>query len=96
MTIKAQPSPRPSNRALELAGTVRCSQPGMPRKTVGKFNLLIKSNSEVFRKYFGVDLFPGSLNVDVPEPETLQSDLDQGKYQPAFAIPRSELRGMSD
>ena len=66
----------------------------MPKKTVGKFRDLINENRDVFRKHFGVDLFPGSLNVDVPEPRTLQDDLGLGKYRPALVIPRSELKGM--
>jgi CTP-dependent riboflavin kinase len=51
-------------------------------------------NAAVFRRYFGVDLFPGSLNVDVPEPVSLQRDLDAGSPPPAFVIPKTELINM--
>jgi CTP-dependent riboflavin kinase len=75
---------------LILSGTVRLSTASV-RRTAGRFNELITDNQEVFRRYFGVSLFPGSLNVDVPEPASLQRDLDAGKPPPAFVIPRSQL-----
>lgn len=77
-----------------LEGVVLRSEPGKPKKTVGKFSGFITKNADVFRKHFGVDLFPGSLNVYVPDPQSLQNDLDQRVCRPAFIIPRSELRCM--
>jgi CTP-dependent riboflavin kinase len=78
---------------LRLVGTLRLSTPDAKR-TVGRFNELITDNSAVFRRYFGVDLFPGSLNVDVPTPASLQRDLDGGRPPPAFIIPKGELINM--
>jgi CTP-dependent riboflavin kinase len=62
--------------------------------TVGKFKILINDNKEVFRKYFGVYLFPGSLNIKINEPENLQQELDRGNPPPTFTIPKTELVGM--
>lgn len=76
-----------------LNGTLRLSDPGVKR-TNGNFNKLIRENAAVFRRYFGVDLFHGSLNVDVLQPPSLQADLDGGRPSPAFVIPRTELVGM--
>lgn len=78
---------------LSLAGTLRLSTPDVNR-TVGRFNQLITENGLVFKRYFGVDLFPGSLNIDVPAPDSLQSDLDTGRPPPAFVIPKGELINM--
>ncbi len=66
------------------------------RNTVGKFNLLINNNKEVFRRYFQVYLFPGSLNVKIETPADLQQNLDKGVFPPQFVIPRNELVGMPD
>jgi CTP-dependent riboflavin kinase len=68
---------------LTLIGSLRVSTEGS-RRTVGRFNVLINDNANVFRRHFGDNLFPGSLNVDVPEPTSLQRDLDAGKPVPAF------------
>ena len=78
---------------LVLSGTLRLSTRGAKR-TVGRFNKLITDNAAVFRHYFGVDLFPGSLNVDVREPASLQYELDAGNPPPAFVIPKTELINM--
>jgi CTP-dependent riboflavin kinase len=78
---------------LVLSGTLRLSEPGAKR-TVGRFNTLVTDNAAVFRSYFGVDLFPGSLNVDVSAPVSLQRDLDAGNPPPAFVIPKTELINM--
>jgi CTP-dependent riboflavin kinase len=78
---------------LILLGSLRLSTEGA-RRTAGRFNELINDNADVFRRYFGVNLFPGSLNVDVPQPATLQRDLDAGKPLPAFVIPKTELINM--
>lgn len=75
---------------MELKGKLDFS------KTVGKFKILINENKEVFRQYFGVDLFPGSVNVRIDEPTSLQVDLDKGLYTPDFVIPRDGLVGMPD
>lgn len=78
---------------MKLQGTLRLSDHTVKR-TVGKFSNLINDNVGVFRRYFGVDLFPGSLNVDVPSPPTLQHDLDNGSPAPSIIIPKSELVNM--
>jgi len=82
-----------SKPVCSLTGTLRLSTRDS-RRTVGRFNELIADNCAVFRRYFGVDLFPGSLNVDVPKPASLQQALDAGRPQPAFVIPRGELINM--
>ena len=58
------------------------------------FSRLINENAEVFRRYFGAALFAGSLNIDVPDPPTLQAQLDRGMPTPSFVIPKSELVNM--
>lgn len=78
---------------LSLAGTLQLSTADK-RHTVGRFNKLITDNSTVFRRYFGVDLFPGSLNIKIPVPISLQKDLDLGRPPPAFVIPKNELINM--
>ena len=81
---------------LILSGTLRLSEPGKRRKTAQMFSKLINENTDVFRRYFGAGLFPGSLNIDVPEPPDLQKQLDNGEPKPSFVIPRNELVGMPD
>jgi CTP-dependent riboflavin kinase len=76
-----------------IGGKVVLSEPGKPRRTAGQFSTLILENQDVFREYFGVDLYPGSLNVDVGF-VGLHEELDRGQPKPSFAIPRSELIGM--
>jgi hypothetical protein len=71
---------------MTLEGTLRLSDE-TERRTSGLFSKLINENAEVFRRYFGVALFPGSLNVDVPHPATLQAQLDSGMPPPSFVIP---------
>ncbi len=84
-----------NQRRIRLSGKIRKSEPGHKR-TGGAFNQQIEENRAVFLRYFAVDLFPGSLNIDVCEPSTLQCDLDEGKYRPEFVIPKSELVGMPE
>jgi CTP-dependent riboflavin kinase len=74
-----------------LQGTLRLSPRG---RTAGLFSKLINDNAATFRHYFGVDLFPGSLNVDVTQPASLQTDLDEGRPKPAILIPKRELINM--
>ena len=81
---------------LILSGTLRLSEPGKRPKTAQLFSRLIDENRDVFRRNFRVDLFPGSLNIDVPEPPNLQKRLDEGEPKPSFVIPRDELVGMPD
>lgn len=76
-----------------LQGTLRLSDPDQ-RRTAGRFNELINENAAVFERYFGTPLFPGSLNVDVPYPPSLQKDLDAGRPPPAIRISKTELVGM--
>lgn len=64
--------------------------------TVGKFKMLINENKEAFYKYFGVYLFPGSLNIKIENPPNLQDNLDKRIPSPDFIIPRNELIGMPD
>jgi len=78
---------------LTLAATLRLSTLDAKR-TAGRFNELIADNRTVFRQHFGVDLFPGSLNLDVAAPASLQRDLDAGSPPPAFVIPKRKLINM--
>jgi CTP-dependent riboflavin kinase len=80
---------------MTLSGTLRLSDE-TGRRTVGKFKELIIDNAETFRRHFQVDLFAGSLNVDVPYPPSLQADLDAGRPSPTIVIPRNELIHMPD
>jgi CTP-dependent riboflavin kinase len=64
--------------------------------TAGKFNILINENKEVFKKYFGIYLYPGSLNIKILEPENLAQILDQQILKPSFVIPKSELINMPE
>ena len=77
---------------MRLSGTLRLSD--TEKRTVGHFNILISDNAEVFRRYFGVEIFPGSLNVDIADPPSLQADLDAGRPAPSIIIPRRELVNM--
>jgi CTP-dependent riboflavin kinase len=79
---------------MEFHGKLVISEPGAPAKTRGDFGPFFKQNADVFRRYFGMDLYPGSLNVYIPEPMTLQADLDAGQPPPAIVIPRGEMVGM--
>jgi len=79
--------------ALILAGTLRLSGERM-RRTAGLFSRLIRDNTEVFSRHFGVELFPGSLSVDVQQPPSLQTDFDAGKPTPSIIIPKGELINM--
>ena len=78
---------------LVLSGILRLSDHGTPR-TMGRFNELIRDNAQVFRNHFGVELFPGSLNVDIQEPSSLQRDLDAGRPTPSIIISKAELINM--
>ena len=78
---------------MVLSGSLRLSD-NHARRTRGRFNVLINDNVTVFKRYFGADLFPGSLNVDVPKPSSLQSNLDAGQPTPSIIIPKSELVNM--
>ncbi len=82
-----------SPKSITLEGIVVRSEPNHKR-TTGNFGKFIKDNQAVFEKYFRTNLFAGSLNIQVSNAPRLQSDLDDGKYEPAFTIPRSELVGM--
>ena len=56
----------------------------------------MNGNRTKLRQYFGVDLFPGSLNVEIGDgPADLQQSLDRGHPTPAFVIPRGELKLMA-
>ena len=78
---------------LDLNGTLRLfDETG--KRTAGCFSRLINENAAVFEHYFGVKLFPGSLNIDVPYPSSLQRDLDAGRPSPCIVIPKRELINM--
>lgn len=62
----------------------------------GKFSVLIHENENVFGKYFGVKIFPGSLNVRVEGLEDLPERLDQGSPKPDFTISKEELINMPE
>ena len=79
---------------MELYGRLRISESNELPKTASKFGKFIRENADVFRRYFGVALYPGSLNVDVAEPSSLQLDLDAGRPRPTIVIPRHELAAM--
>ncbi len=59
----------------------------------GKFNEFVKDNAIVLQKYFGVFLFPGSINVMIKDFPNLHSFLDT-KLLPDFIIPKEELINM--
>jgi len=75
---------------MTLHGTLVLSDP-FAQRTVGMFNTLIEENAPVFRRHFGVDLFPGSLNVNIPPPGELAQRLDAGEPPPSIVTPRAEL-----
>lgn len=79
-----------SRLAMTLSGTVRLSD-DFQRRTVGRFRTFMEANSTVFRRYFGVELFSGSLNVNVIDRPLIHADLDAGSPIPSFVIPRSEF-----
>jgi CTP-dependent riboflavin kinase len=82
--------------ALLLAGTFRISHPTGPRVTCGGFSKLINDNAEVFLEYFGVSLFPGSLNITLPNPRQILDEFDRCAPNPAIVVPRQRLTGMPD
>src|ERR1700730_16867043 len=55
---------------MRVSGALRLCD--TEKRTVEHFNILISDNAEVFRRYFGVEIFPGSLNVDIADPPSLQ------------------------
>ena len=55
---------------MSLIGALRLSTRGA-KYTKRRFSELIRENSSVFRHYFGVDLLPGSLNIDVSTPTSV-------------------------
>lgn len=77
-----------------FSGTLMITEPGGPKHTVGAFSVLINQNVAVFDQYFGAPLYPGSLNVKVLKPASLQEDFDNGVYEPGLRIPQNELVGM--
>ncbi len=79
-------------KTMKLSGTLHLSTAEVKR-TCGLFNQFVTANEETFRKYFGADLHPGSLNILVSEPQTLQQDLDNCKPPPSIVIPKSDLNG---
>jgi CTP-dependent riboflavin kinase len=80
---------------MKLNGILRLSDE-TGRRTSGGFSRLINDNAAVFEHYIGAKLFPGSLNVDVPYPPTLQRDLDAGRPAPHIVIPKTKLINMPE
>lgn len=80
----------------KFSGRFRISETGGPKVTAGGFSKLINDNEQVFREFFKVPLFPGSLNIsiDPPASDSLRNDLDNGKYAPQLVIPKEQLVGM--
>lgn len=72
---------------MDIHGKIRL------HRTCGKFSEFVKDNAAVFRRYFGADLFPGSLNIDTGPTRALQEQLDRGNPRPSFVIPRAEMGG---
>jgi CTP-dependent riboflavin kinase len=83
------------NQSISLSGTLRLSDE-TGKRTVGGFSRLINDNAIVFERHFGAKIFPGSLNVDVPYPSTLQQDLDASQPSAHIVIARKELINMPD
>jgi CTP-dependent riboflavin kinase len=73
-----------------LYGTLNLSDANVSRNSQ-RFAPWMTANSRVLSQYFGVELFPGSLNVLIREPSTLQTDLDSKKPPPTIIIPRDQL-----
>jgi len=71
---------------LVLKGKIDWSQ------SAGTFRHLVNQKKEIFCKYCGVYLFPGSLNIRVVNPSDLQEKLDRGEITPTFTIPKNELK----
>ena len=88
--------PDPNRKAIQLSGRFLLTEPGQPRRTCGKFSGWMRENQATLKKYFEVDLFPGSLNVQITSTlENLHQELDLGHLKPAFVIPQHELRAMA-
>ena len=79
---------------LCLSGTFRLTEPNGPPRTKGRFGQFIHANADVLRHYFHYDLFEGSLNVTVDDPNDIHDRLDMRQVTPAFVIPRDQLRDM--
>lgn len=77
---------------LVLAGTL-CISDATGKRTHGGFARGVETNRPVFDQHFGAPIFAGSLNVLVPEPRSLQADLDNRHPLPSFTIPSSQLEG---
>lgn len=81
---------------MTLSGRFRLTEADGPQRTCGKFAAWMAENQVTLNKYFGADLFPGSLNVDIDSAgASLHQQLDSGDPQPAFTVPRRELQAMS-
>ena len=85
-------SPPTQRGAQHLRGTFRLSEPNGPQLTAGGFAEFMRRNSEVLRRYFGCDLFNGSLNVTIDSPHNLHTRFDNRWVTPTFTIPRDDLR----
>jgi CTP-dependent riboflavin kinase len=79
--------------AMTLHGTLELSDP-KAKRTIGGFAQFVTANQPTLQRYFGHQLFPGSLNVLVRDPPSLQQDLDAGEPSPLFVIPKDQLEEM--
>lgn len=83
-------SARVERGVLTLNGTLRLHN-DLNQEGFGRW---AKTNEAVLRDACGVDLFAGSLNVEVLCPLMLQRELDAGRPPPAFVIPGSKLNNL--
>lgn len=79
--------------SMTLHGTLELADP-KTKRTAGGFAQFVTANEATLRQFFGFALFPGSLNVLVTDPPSLQQDLDAGRPAPLFVIPREKLERM--
>jgi len=82
-------------QSIEVQAIVRRSEPGRPRVTVGKFSDFVAANQVLLDREFGCRIFPGSLNLYVATPASLQLDLDRRLYAPTILIRRDMLTAMA-
>lgn len=79
--------------AMTLHGTLELSD-SEKKGIMSDFAHFVTANEPTLLQYFGHKLFPGSLNVYVPNPPSLQQELDAGTPAPLFVIPKDALEGM--
>jgi CTP-dependent riboflavin kinase len=75
---------------VKINGRLRLSDE-TGQRTMRRFGEWVKTNTVVLQRYFGGNLFEGSLNVDVQDRPSIQQDLDAGIPRPTFVIPVEEI-----